>query len=120
MILADVNAWARFVIRARTPDADFARLVEDGEIVVHPWIVGEMALGGARPDILQAVMKLDQLPVAPYAEVMAFIRRYRPVGIGWVDVNLLVSALDAGADLLTFDNELHRNAELHGRAARPS
>ncbi len=54
---------------------------------------------------------------ASLADVMAFIRRYRPTGIGWVDVNLLVSALDADATILTFDGELRRNAGLHGRIA---
>ena len=37
-------------------------------------------------------------------------------GIGWVDVNLLVSCLDGGVLLWTNDRELRANARLHGRA----
>lgn len=118
MILADTDAWLRYAIKLREPDPAFARLVAEGDIVCHPWIVAELSLGGVRPRTLAALTDLRSLTLAPYPDVMSFIRRYQPKGIGWVDANLLVSALEAGADILTHDDGLRRNAELHGRAAR--
>jgi hypothetical protein len=79
-------------------------------------VYGELALGGARPQTLSLLTEIHTLAVAPLPDVMAFVRRYRATGIGWVDVNLLVSALEAGADILTFDDDLRRNATLHGRS----
>jgi hypothetical protein len=116
LILADVCAWRRYAIMSRTPDPAFARLVAEDEIVCHPWVIGELALGGLPRHRLAHLMKLESIPVAPYADTMQFIQRYRPRGIGWVDVNLLVSALAAGVTLLTTDEDLRRNAEIHGVA----
>lgn len=118
MILADTNAWNRYALSRRQPDPDFARLVADGEIVCHPWIFGELVLGGISDLAARNIAQLDFIPVATHEETMTFIRRYRPRGIGWVDVNLLLSAIQAGADLLTLDTALSENAELHGRVAR--
>lgn len=119
MILADTNAWSRYALSRRLPDADFARLLTDGEIVCHPWVFGELVLGGISERTTRLIAQLDFLPVASHEETMTFIRRHRPQGIGWVDVNLLVSAIQSGADLLTLDAALADNAALHGRATRP-
>lgn len=119
MILADTNAWSSYALSRRQPDPDFARLVADGEIVCHPWVFGELTLGGISALATRNISQLDFIPVATHEETLRFIRRYRPQGIGWVDVNLLVSAIQAGVDLLTLDTALSENAALHGRAARP-
>ncbi|MDP2304681.1 MAG: hypothetical protein Q8P18_01470 [Pseudomonadota bacterium] len=120
MILVDTCAWRKWAIHLRVPDPAFARLVVDGDVVTHPWVVAELLLGGLSPPRLQMILEQPTLSITPYDEVMRFIRRHRPKGIGWVDVNLLVSALDAGASILTTDDGLRENAEQHGAACRMS
>ncbi|MES2642213.1 MAG: hypothetical protein V4850_22205 [Myxococcota bacterium] len=120
MILVDTCAWRRWAIHTRVPDPAFARLVTDGEVVTHPWVVAELMLGGLAPARLEMVIEQPALAITPYPEVMRFIRRHHPKGIGWVDVNLLVSALDASATILTTDAGLRENAERHGAACRIS
>jgi predicted nucleic acid-binding protein len=120
MILADTNAWKRHALSRRQTHPGFARLMEDGEVVCHPWIFGELILGGITDSAARNIAQLDFIPVASQDEMIAFIRRHRPQGIGWVDVNLLVSAIAAGADVLTLDGALRENAALHGRVAHAS
>lgn len=101
------------------PDRAFAQLVLDGEIVCDPRVVAELTLGGLRATQVELLMELELLPVASYEATMTFIRTYHPKGVGWFDVNLLVTAPSAGATILTADNGLKKNAEMHGAAYVP-
>lgn len=101
------------------PDLAFGRLVQDGDIVCHPWILGELVLGGLSASRTKLLRALDFLPVTTHEETLLFVRHYRPRGIGWVDVNLLLSAIHAGASVLTLDGGLLANATIHGRATSP-
>lgn len=79
--------------------------------MLHPWVHGELALGGLGSHRESVLSQLDWLPEAPLVadhEVMRLIgaRRLSGRGIGWVDVQLLASALVAGAGLWTFDIRL--------------
>lgn len=114
MILADSTVWNAYLTKRGVPDLDFARLVGEGEIVCHPWILGELLLGGLRPTIARELRRLEFLPVARHDEVIGFVERHHPQGVGWVDVNLLVSSLGAGARLWTLDGGLRANALKHG------
>lgn len=78
-------------------------------------ILGELLLAGISPAVAREIKLLDLLPVAPQEEVYRFIAQDHPQRVGWVDVNLLVSALQSGARLWTNDKGLRANADLHGR-----
>ncbi len=82
---------------------------------MHPMVIGELACGNLR-DRVQALEFLSDLPEVTIAfsdEVLVFIERRRLMGrgIGYVDVNLLVStALHESARLWTVDRRLHNAA----------
>lgn len=116
MILADSSVWQAWLPKSRVPDPAFTEAVRERRIVCHPWILGELLLGGVSPLVAARIRTLDFLPVVPEEAVYTFIHQYRPQGVGWVDVNLLLSCIEAGAMLWTKDRDLHTAAERHGRA----
>jgi hypothetical protein len=113
MILADTSVW---VDHLRRTNSDFAQLLEEGEILSHPFIVGELALGYLDPRdlILRNLRDLRRSVVASHDEVLNFINQERlfGLGIGYVDAHLLASTrLTDGAVLWTRDVRLHRVAQ---------
>lgn len=116
MILADTTVWQAWLPRSRVPDPVFTDAIRDQNIVCHPWILGELLLGGVAPAVAERIQTMDFLPLVPEESVYTFIRQYRPQGVGWVDVNLLVACIQADVLLWTKDRDLHANARKHGRA----
>ena len=104
-VLVDTSVWRRYFAGAPAVKALGDLLDEDGAVVVHPFVVGELVLGGlsAREEALFA--RLPAARVVPHDEVLAFVRRRRLArrGIGWVDAHLLASALASGAALWSVD-----------------
>ena len=90
-----------------------------GQVVVHPFITAELALGSLR-DRGKTLALLDLLPrvrVARLDEVRALIeaRRLHGLGIGLIDVHLIASILINPPTLLwTRDKRLRRVAERLG------
>lgn len=120
MILADTSIW---VDHLRGGDAALAGLLERGAILMHPFVIGEIACGSLRDRsaILELLGDLPAAPVAEGEEVLGFIERHglHGKGIGYVDVHLLASVLlRAGASLLTRDRRLKFAAEELGCAFR--
>jgi hypothetical protein len=114
VILVDTGVWSQHFHRR---NAVLIRRLADREVVVHPWIVGELALGpGMRGDVLRDVGLLPSLSVVADLDLLAFIQLHSIRGIGWVDVQLLVSTLAATAKLWTTDRHLARIAERFGVA----
>jgi hypothetical protein len=96
-------------------------LLEELEVLVHPFIEGELALGGLtrRGQILEALRDLPRATVARHEETLAFVERHRlsGAGIGWVDAHLLASAALDQARLWTRDQRLAAAAARLGLAA---
>lgn len=112
MKLVDTSVWIDFWRGARAV-VDLARSLEEGEVLLHPWVFGEIALGNLgsrRPAILRDLSLLPVAPVASHAEVMSLIDRCSLAGsgLGWVDAHLLAAARIASADLWTNDQRLAR------------
>jgi hypothetical protein len=108
VILADTSVW---VDHFRSGDADLAAALERGDVLCHPFVVGEVACGnvGNRREILRLLQDLPSAPVATHAEVLRFIeaRSLMGRGCGYVDMHLLASAaLSAGTRLWTRDRKL--------------
>jgi hypothetical protein len=79
--------------------------------LLHPWVLGELVLGGLVPRRKSVIADLKRLPLSPLVpdeEVLELIlaRQFSGRGIGWVDVHLLASALVAGSGLWPFDGSL--------------
>ena len=94
MILADTSVW---VDHFRKKDAELSRQLQHSFILIHPFIVAELALGNL-PSRQKALADLDLLPgckVAQLSEVRGMIesRSLHRQGIGLVDAHLIASAL---------------------------
>lgn len=114
MILVDTSVWIDH-FRAKDRAAALSGLLEAEEVVLHPWVLGELALGHLGPARGRILSDLRLLPtVTPVAndEVLSMIeaRRLWNTGLGWIDAGLLAAALAAGVPLWTFDSPLARAA----------
>src|SRR5580700_8211322 len=83
-------------------------LLNAGTVLVHPFVIGELALGDLRQReiLLDALSDLPRVSVATDAEVLIFIDRHALFGrgVGYVDAHLLAAvALTLGAKLWTND-----------------
>lgn len=121
MILADTSIWVDFLDHG---DAVMAALIESGDILLHPYVLGEIALGNLKPraPILHDLGKLPRACLAGPDELLAFVERHALFGsgIGYVDAHLLASTMIAPEGLLwTRDKRLLTAAERLGVAARP-
>ena len=113
MILVDTSVW---IDHLRAMDAALAAALEAGAVVIHPFVVGELACGNLtnRVVVLGLLQDLPQAPVASDGEVLAFIeaRALMGRGLGYIDVHLLASAaLGADTQLWTRDRRLAEAAE---------
>ncbi len=121
MILADTSVW---VDHLRRGDARLVALLESAAVIMHPFIVGEIACGSLadRHAVLELLQDLPMTTVAQPEELLDFIERHRlhGKGIGYVDVHLLAAAaLTQGATLWTRDKRLHAAARSLGQAFEP-
>lgn len=96
----------------RRGDAELAELLERGAVIMHPFVVGEIACGSLadRAMVLELLQVLPAAAVADNDEALGFIDRHdlHGRGIGFVDVHLLASiALTLGSRLWTRDKRLH-------------
>lgn len=113
MILVDTSVW---VDHLRRGDAVLIELLERSTVVMHPFVVGELACGTLRnrASILELLQALPVAVVATAEEVLSFVhaRALHGKGIGYVDVHLLASvALTPNTTLWTRDARLCRVAE---------
>ncbi|MBN2342618.1 MAG: type II toxin-antitoxin system VapC family toxin [Deltaproteobacteria bacterium] len=110
VVLVDTSIWIQH-LRGDAHAAHLNALLADGVVGTHPWVIGELALGNLgrrRPQILHDIGMLLHLPVISVQETMAMIEHHRlaGTGIGWVDAQLVASALVADAALWTTDRRL--------------
>lgn len=115
MILVDTSVW---IDHLRTGEPDLAALLQDGHVLAHPWVTGELALGhlARRSEILGLLGNLPQATAATDVEVLSLIARHQlfGLGIGYVDAHLLAATmLTAGARLWTRDKRLAAVATRH-------
>ena len=118
MVLVDTSVWINHL---RAGDRTLRSLLEADEVLTHPFVVGEVALGNMRQRglILEALVELPQAVVANDDEVLAFVaqRRLFGLGIGYIDAHLLVAAqLSSGVKLWTRDKQLLKVATSLGLA----
>ncbi len=94
MILADTSVW---IDHLRAPNERLLELLDHQQILIHPFVIGELALGSMR-DRLRTMFALKLLPPAMISrdrDVVALIDNHRlhGRGIGYVDAHLLASTL---------------------------
>jgi predicted nucleic acid-binding protein len=118
VILVDTSVW---VDHLRARDQQLVSLLENGQVLAHPFVIGEIALGNLRKRaaVLAYLADLPRAIVATDIEVMAFIEQNEMfgLGVGYVDTHLLASArLTASAVVWTRDKRLETIASRLGLA----
>jgi len=116
LILVDTSVWIDHLHKTVAALRDE---LEDGNVLIHPFIVGELACGEIRrrEEFLHLLSTLPPSVVATDAEALHFIEHHRLMGkgIGFTDVCILASVtLTDGAKLWTRDDRLRAVAiQLH-------
>jgi predicted nucleic acid-binding protein len=118
VILVDTSIW---IDHLRAHDQLLARFLDAGEVLTHPFVIGELALGNLphRNTVLGALSDLPRATAATEIEILAFIDRHglAGLGIGYIDVHLLAAArLTDGCTLWTRDKRLNGVADRLGLA----
>jgi predicted nucleic acid-binding protein len=112
MVLVDTSVW---VSHLRDGNAELANLLNDGKVLCHPLIVGELACGNLkdRSVILSFLQLLPLSLEAEHEEVLLFIENNRLMGqgMGYVDMQLIASALLTGVPIWTLDKKLAQAAD---------
>jgi len=111
MVLVDTSVW---VDHLRSGNARLQELLRNGDVIVHPFVVGELACGNLRQR-LKVLSLLESLPtaaVATHEEALAFLEAHRLYGkgLGYVDIHLLASARLSHVNLWTRDKSLMSTA----------
>jgi hypothetical protein len=108
MILVDTSIW---IDHLRGSDEHLSGLLTAGRVVMHPYVLGEVALGNLknRAAVLGAMSDLPLAMAATDDEVRHFIdtRALFALGIGYIDAHLLAAVtLAPGTRLWTRDRRL--------------
>ena len=114
-VLVDTSVWVQHFRRG---DPDLRILIANGEVVSHPVVVGELAVGGMR-NRAQSLSDLRAFPTIPESDAddtLDFIEHHRLYGIGlsWGDAQLLASAVATTVPIWTFDTTLRDRARAFG------
>jgi len=116
-ILVDTSVW---VDHLRSGNPHLASLLAESCVFCHPFVIGELACGNLsqRDRILGLLEALPQTPLTEHAEVLTLVRSHQLYGkgLGWIDMNLMASALLAGCPLWTLDRRLQAIAKRLGAA----
>jgi predicted nucleic acid-binding protein len=108
VILVDTSVW---IDHLRTGEPALATALEGGRVMMHPFVLGELACGNLqnRREVLRLLNALPAAPTATDPEALDFIERRALMGrgLGYIDVHLLAStALAAAARMWTRDRRL--------------
>jgi predicted nucleic acid-binding protein len=107
MVLADTSVWIQHF---RKEEPNLRDRLSEGLILMHPCVSGELACGNLknRGAILSDLNTLPLAKLAADSDVFELIenRRLWGLGLGWVDMHLLASALLSNCRFWTLDKRL--------------
>lgn len=108
MILVDTSVW---VDHLRRGDPVLMSLLNSNQVLMHPFVLGELACGSLvnRAEVLALLGDLPRVVVATDEETLFFIERHSLMGrgIGYVDAHLLAAvALNEGSLFWSRDKRL--------------
>ena len=111
MVLVDSSVW---IGHFRTANSELRDLLADGLVLIHPFVIGELACGSMK-NRKRILAYLNELPLAisaAHEEVLHLLDRQTlwSKGIGWVDAHLIASALLSDCRLWTLDARLRSAA----------
>lgn len=112
MVLVDTSVW---ISHLRDGNQELANLLNHGDVLCHPLVVGELACGNLkdRSTLLSFFQALPGGVEADHEEALAFIESNGLMGkgLGYVDIHLAASAVLSGATLWTLDKKLAQAAD---------
>jgi predicted nucleic acid-binding protein len=115
MVLVDTSVWVNHLSEG---DSDLADLLNDGQVMCHPYIVGELACGNMknRREVLSLIQLLPSALSASHEEVLRFIELNNLMGkgLGYIDCRLSASALLTGVPMWSYDRRLNEANETLG------
>ena len=115
MVLVDTSVW---IDHLRRTSSGLAGLLEDGEVVIHPFVIGELACGNLanRREILSLLHSLPAIQRVEDDEILFFIEQHSLAGrgLGLIDVHLLAASKISEHPLWTRDKRLKASAETLG------
>jgi len=119
MILVDTSVW---IDHLRKPEPELQKLLLHHQIVTHPFVRLELALGSIanRAVFLAELDKLPHAPTADFEDLFRLVeaRKLERKGIGITDLHLLASALlDQSLSIWTRDRRLGDVADQIGLRA---
>ena len=108
MVLVDTSVW---VVHLRNGNIGLETLLNEGHVVCHPFIVGELACGNLknRAEILSLLQALPMATPVEHEEVMEFIEDHTLMGkgLGYIDIHLIASAILTEIPVWTVDKKLN-------------
>lgn len=109
MVLVDTSVWVSYL---RAGNAKLETLLKEGEVICHPFIIGELACGNIknRVEVLSLLKLLPEAVEVKNEEVLDFIEanRLSGKGAGYIDIYLCASALLSDVSIWTLDKSLAR------------
>ena len=122
MILVDTSIW---IDHFRHGDAELRTVIEDDQLLYHPFVIGELALRSLREReaVIAFLTAQREAVVATHVEVVTVVDRHAifSIGIGYTDAHLLASTLlDQRASLWTRDKRLAVAAQKVGATVHAS
>ncbi|MDP1680208.1 MAG: type II toxin-antitoxin system VapC family toxin [Burkholderiales bacterium] len=113
MILVDTSVW---IDHLRAGDAELTALLNGSQVMMHPFVLGELACGNLhnRTEVMALLKDLPRAKLATDEEVLFFIERHALMGrgIGYVDAHLLAAVILGGVTRIwTRDKRLRTVAD---------
>ncbi len=110
-VLVDSSVWIEHL---RKGHSGLAALLNEASVLMHPYIIGELACGHLkhRALILDSLAELPSAVTATHEEALDLMedRKLWGRGIGWIDAHLIASALLSNCPLWTLEERLNRAA----------
>jgi len=120
MVLVDTSIWIRLLANHAPHAQRLDQLLARDEVLGHELVHGELLIGATsrRAALLVDYVRMEQAPVVQHDEVVAFVkaRALAGRGIGWIDAQLLASALVGRSALCTADAALAKATDELGVA----
>ena len=111
MILVDTSIWINHFNKT---NSGLNKLLNSAQVCIHPFVIGELACGNIsnRTEILSLLKSLPLVDTALDDEIHKFIedKKLYGIGLGFIDVHLLASALIHNVKIWTGDKSLSKAA----------
>jgi len=112
VVVVDTSVWIDHFRRA---SRQLTSLLEQDEVAMHPFVVGELACGNLknRKEIIALLHALPSVTKADDDEALFFIERHSLMGrgVGLIDVHILASCQIDSCSLWTKDKGLREIAQ---------